>query len=323
MTFARTARSCFAWIFAAALISVALSACSGGSGVPSLPSSQQSQNAATTNQQIPSATAAAFSSFRYHLYPVHERGPAVRSQAVNYPADLQFNGGAVVVSAVSHNVYVNCAASCWGNPQEFLDNLNNSTFIHVVDQYVHSTTNYRYRFGANFAATVKFTTSNEISETQIINIVHQAALRFGGGYGNIYHVFLPQGVDTCMDGSTSCYSPDNQAHFAFCAYHSSVDFSDAAKHVLFTVEPYQAVPGCGTTGGPNPLIVDSTDSTLTHEYVETITDPDPQDAWFNMNFNDEAADLCASYDDTDLIYSHKYEIQEIYSNKIHGCTNNG
>lgn len=324
MTFARTARSCFAWIFVAALIGAALSACSGGSGVQSLPSSQQSQNAANTNQQNTNATTAAFSSFRYHLYPVHERGPAARrAQAVNYPADLQNLGGAVVTSTLSHNIYINCAYSCWGNPQEYLDHLNNSTFIHVVDQYVHSTANYRYRFGANYAATVAFTTSNIISESQIIAIVHRAALRFGGGYKNMYHVFLPQGVDTCMDGSTSCYSPDNQANWTFCAYHSSVDFNDTAGHVLFTVEPYQAVSGCATTGGPNSMLVDSTDSTLTHEYIETITDPDPDSAWYNSNFNDEAADLCASYDDTDLMYGAKYEIQEIYSNRIHGCTNNG
>lgn len=325
MTFARTLRSCFAWIFGATLIGVVLSACSGGNGVQSLPSSQQSQNATTTNtnQQTPNATTATFSQFRYHLYPVHERGPAVRAQAVNYPADLQFYGGRVVTSAISHDIYVNCAASCWGNPQEFLDNLNDSTFIHVVDQYVHTTANYRYRFGSNYAATVKFTTSNMISANQIINLVHAAALRFGGGYTNIYHVFLPEGIDTCMEGTTTCYSPDNPANWAFCAYHSSVDFSDKSGHVLFTVMPYQDVFGCATTGGPNPELVDSTDSTLTHEYIETITDPDPDGAWFNMNFDDEAADLCASYQDTDLIYSHKYEIQEIYSNRIHGCTNNG
>ncbi|MBV8639373.1 MAG: hypothetical protein JO322_14935 [Candidatus Eremiobacteraeota bacterium] len=239
---------------------------------------------------------------------------------MNYPADLQYYGGAMVTSALSHDVYVNCSASCWGNPQEFLDNMNNSSFIHIVDQYVHSTANNRYRFGLNYSATVRFT-SNQISQAQIINIVHSAALKLGGGYSNIYNVFLPQGIDTCIEGSTSCYSPDNEADWTFCAYHSSVDFNDKAGHVLFTVEPYQDVFGCGVFNGPNSTLVDSTDSTLTHEYIETVTDPDPNSAWFNQNFQDEAADLCASYDDDDFIYSHHYELQEIYSNKIHGCTN--
>lgn len=320
MTFARTLRSCFASLLGAALFAVALCACSTGSGMQSLPVSQQSQIATNPAAGTITATPAAFSRFRYHLYPVHERGAAVRSQAVHYPADLQFFGGTVVTSALSHDVYVNCAASCWGSPQEFLDNLNDSTFVHVVDQYVHATTNYRYRFGLNYSATVKLA-SNTISENQIIGIVHQAALRIGGGYHNIYHVFLPQGLDTCIDGTSQCYSPDNPANWTFCAYHSSVDFTDRAGHVLYTVEPYQNVFGCSVTGGPNSTLVDSTDSTLSHEYLETITDPDPNSGWFNSNFDDEVADECASYDDTDVLYFHKYKIQEEYSNKVHGCTN--
>ncbi len=320
MTFARTARSCFASLFGATLIGVVLSACSGGSGIQNLPTSQQSQNATSPIQQNTNATTAAVSSFKYHLYPTHERSLAVKAQAVNYPADLQYYGGRVVTSALFHNVYIDCAASCWGNPQEFLDNLNNSSMIHVVDQYVHSTANYRYRFGANYASTVNFQT-NMLTQTQIVNIVHAAALRFGGGYGNIYNVFIPAGLDTCIDGTDECYSPDNQANWTFCAYHSSVDFSDKAGHVLFTVEPYQNVFGCSVISGPNSALEDSTDSTLSHETFETISDPDPDSGWFNMNFLDEMADECASYDDVDQIYSHKYELQEEYSNKIHGCTN--
>ncbi len=333
MIFARTSRSCFASLLAATLTSVVVSGCAGGGGTQGLPQTQQSATANNPSQLTAPTTSTApatsttptpkpgvSSSFRYHLYPVNERGAAVRAQTLHYPADLQYNGGAVVTSALSHNVYVDCAASCWGDPQEFLDNLNDSTFIHVVDQYVHATTNYRYRFGANYSAYVKFST-NSMSEDQIVNLVHLAALRIGGGYHNIYHVFLPAGIDTCISGTTQCYSPDVPQNWVFCAYHSSVDFSDKAGHVLFTVEPYQAVPGCAVTNGPNSMLIDSTDSTLSHEYIETITDPDPNSSWFNQNFNGEVADLCAGYDDNDLLYFRRYEIQEEYSNKVHACTN--
>ena len=325
MIFARTTRSCFASLLGATLISVVFSACAGGGGTQSLPQTQQSLNASNPSQLNTPATStspapAISSSFRYHLYPLSERGAAIKTEAVHYPADLQFFGGAVVTSALSHNVYVDCAASCWGDPQEFLDNLNDSTFIHVVDQYVHATANYRYRFGANYSASLKFST-NVITQAQIVNLVHLAALRLGGGYHNIYHVFLPAGIDTCISGTTECYSPDIPQNWVFCAYHSSVDFSDTAGHVLFTVEPYQAVLGCSINNGPNGLVMDSTDSTLSHEYIETITDPDPNSAWFNQNFNGEVADLCAGYDDADLLFFKKYEIQEEYSNKVHACTN--
>jgi hypothetical protein len=47
-------------------------------------------------------------------------------------------------------------------------------------------------------------------------------------------------------------APDNNATFAFCAYHSSVDFSDVG-HVLYSVQPYQNVPLCQVQPGtPNP-----------------------------------------------------------------------
>jgi len=319
MTFARTARSCFVSL-CATLLAVALSACAGGTGNTTLPRSQQGTSALTT-QQMPTPATTAFSHFRYHLYPIHNgAAAAMKTQAINYPADLQYFGGAVVTSAVDHNVYVDCQASCWGDPQQFLDNLNDSTLIHVVDQYVHQTANYRYRFGYNYAATVNFASSNMMSNNQIINVVHLAALRFGGGYHNVYNVFLPAGVDTSI-ASSQCYSPDQSQNWTFCAYHSSVDFSDKAGHVLYTVEPYQEVPGCTVSNPTNSLLADSTDSTLSHEHIETITDPDPDSAWFNANFNDEVADLCASYDDSDLLYSRKYTIQEFYSNQAHACVN--
>ena len=78
------------------------------------------------------------------------------------------------------------------------------------------------------------------------------------------------------------YSPDNPATFAFCAFHASVNFSDVG-HVLFTVEPFQNVPGCAVgKPSPNGVLVDSTASVLSHQLIETITDPDG-DAWWITN----------------------------------------
>src|ERR1700751_3572947 len=104
MIFARTTRSCFASLLGATLISVVLSACAGGGGTQSLPQTQQSLNAsnptqANTPTTSMSPTPAISSSFRYHLYPVSERGAAIKTETLHYPADLQFFGGAVVTSA--------------------------------------------------------------------------------------------------------------------------------------------------------------------------------------------------------------------------------
>lgn len=324
-------RSRLGMLFGAAVLGATLSACASN-GASSLPASRPAVAPAPVSQSgtVPLAVAksdataatAAAATVRYHLYPIVSKrtSAALRAQSVNYPADLAYYGGAVVRNTTSHDVYINCTATCFGDPQEFVDNLNASPMIHIVDQYVGSSAKNRYGFGGNALAHQTLYT-NLISQNNLLAIVHSAALRFGSGYGNVYHVFLPQGADTCFDGTNICYSPDNPPNWVFCAYHGSVDFGDRAGHVLFTILPYQNVPGCQITGGPNGPLVDSTDSTLSHEYFETLTDPDPNSAWFNPVYRGEIADLCQAFGDVDTLGGHRYAIQEEYSNKLHACTN--
>jgi hypothetical protein len=247
-----------------------------------------------------------------------------------YPADLSHLGGPVVKSAQSHPVYVDCAETCWGHPEYFMGHLFKSTFMHVADQYVGSTANNRYTVGT--AGVLSYPILTTLSDNDILQIVHSAASVLGTGYDHIYHIFLPNGVDLCFVGTTSCYSPDNPSTFAFCAYHGSVTFSDIG-HVLFTAEPYQNVPGCSILQpSPNGGLVDSTSSVLGHEFFETITDPDPPTGWVavtsNGVFGEEIGDLCPGVDLTGpffedpivSFFGKKYEIQPEYSNKYHACS---
>lgn len=246
-----------------------------------------------------------------------------------YPSDLTNPlNGKFVTSAQSNPIYVNCAATCWGTPATFLTNLGNSTFIHVADQYVASTTNGRYTAGT--AASVTYPVFTVLSDNDILQIVHSAAklIGTGNGYNHIFHVFLPSGVDVCFVGTSSCYSPDNIATFAFCAYHGSVTFNDI-HHVLFTVEPYQAVSGCEVAQpSPNGALIDSTSNVLSHETFETITDPDPSSGWVAQSSIPvnlaEIGDLCETLTfkyGTFAIGTKTYEVQPEYSNKYHGCAN--
>jgi hypothetical protein len=243
-----------------------------------------------------------------------------------YPADLSNPGnGAVVTTAKSHPVYVNCAASCWGDPLTFLDHLDDSNFIHITDQYIGSTTNDRYKEGT--ASSITYPVFTALTDNDILQIAHAAAKAHGSGYGHIYHLFFPSGVDICFTGTTVCYSPDNPATFVFCAYHGSVDFKDIG-HVLFSVEPFQDVAGCSVTQpSPNGSLIDSTSSTLSHELIETITDPDGT-AWIALSsiatFGQEIGDLCVDpfgNEPTTILGGKPYEIQTEYSNKFHACAN--
>lgn len=239
-----------------------------------------------------------------------------------YPADLSYAGGPVIPQAQSHNVYVNCAASCWGTPSIFLGHLGLSNFIHVTDEYVHATAGARYTVGAATSLTVA--ARHTLTPTDILQYVHSAARTHGSGYGHIYHIFLKPGVDVCISAEV-CYSPDNMSTFTFCAYHGSVEFSDI-QHVLYTVQPYQNVPGCSVMQpSPNGAIVDSTASALSHELIEVITDPDA-DAWYAQSslieYGEEIADICETQFGEYAAISIQgklYAIQPEYSNKVHAC----
>jgi len=265
------------------------------------------------------------------------------NELLQYFTDVQNDGGRVVKSALSHAIYlqpqsgVQCTiVTCWGDPEGFLRDLGNSDFIHVIDQYIGLSSNYRYTVG--FHATVNYTPpATALLDTDIQAFVHAVAAKTGAsGYGHIYHVFLPPGQDECFDSTLSdCYSPDNESTFYFCAYHSSVDFPDIG-HVLYTVEPYGNILDCQVEPGSlNGSLVDSANNLLSHETFETITDPDG-DAWINSESSLfgglEIADECVFfgfdagglYDGykvpTFLIGQRRYAVQLVNSNKQHACS---
>jgi len=159
-----------------------------------------------------------------------------------------------------------------------------------------TTATLRYPVGGTVSINRTLQT-NVLDQNDILSIVHAAAVKLSiqSGYSNIVHVFLPRGIDTCFDLTSICYSPDNPSSFFFCAYHGAVVFNDIG-HILFSVEPYQNVPGCQVaTPTPNGDLVDSTASVLSHEFFETITDPD-LDAWWSeaslIERGAEIGDIC-------------------------------
>ena len=112
---------------------------------------------------------------------------------------------------------------------------------------------------------------------------------------------------------------------AFCAFHASVDFTDIG-HVLFSVEPYQNVPGCSVAKpSPNGRLIDSTADVLSPELIETITDPDG-DAWWILNnlllLGAEIGDVCQNYKfsyASSSLNQKLYQIQPEYSNQDRAC----
>jgi len=241
-----------------------------------------------------------------------------------FVTDVSYNGGPVITDAINYPVYVNTTPAAVGYPGTLLRDLGKSQMVHVIDQYVGLTASHRYTAGIGISMTYPSTPAVPFHNKDIRAIVHAAAASQGEtGYHTVYHVFLPAGQDVCSGGS--CYSPDDIAKFGFCAYHDSFDFKDIG-HVIYSLEPYQAVPECQTgPPSPNGLVIDSTLDTLSHEFFESISDPDGT-AWYNTQSLDEngeeVADICVT---TSTIYpvvklnGTLYELQAVYSNVYHGC----
>lgn len=251
-----------------------------------------------------------------------------------------------VVTAQHHNIYVNLPPSHWGNPDQFLADLGQSKFISMVDEYVGSHVPNRYTLGTSFQVyRPAAVPGNTVADGFLQAVVHAAAVQTGSGYGHIYHIYLPQGVDVCYSSATICYSPDKPANFVFCALHSAFFFFDSLGLTLFTVEPYQNTTACSVAPGtPNGQTADSTYDSLSHEVFETITDPVPPTpgwttgSWIsrNLNFGEfdlseglEVADACERLVVVDgtlhsasaniLLNGNLYSVQAIYSNQQHGC----
>lgn len=255
--------------------------------------------------------------------------------AIRYPGDLSSHSAAVVEFVESHDIYLlpggSCSsASCWGDPEGFLRALGKSEFMHVTDQYVGEQASNRYTLGQNFSQS--FTVSQTpLTDSDVQAIVHSAAEASGdAGYGHIYHVFIPPGQDECFD-ATFTVSASN----IFCAYHSSVEFTDVG-HLLYSVQPFADVPGCTVRPGtPNGTLTDSTNSVLSHELVEAITDPDG-DAWWNSLdnglFGEEIGDECSflaftssgsflGFDPSIIkVQGKQYALQPEYDNSVHACS---
>lgn len=320
------------------ILSIALSACGGAGSSTTVPGvAPASTTAGVSGLRVSTVDRAAISSAKVnpgHMYATYKAAQPSRN-AIVYPGDLTFFGGHVVPAASSYNVFVDSTAKTFGYPKSFQEHLAASRMIHMADEYVNATSDNRYTAGGDF--TVQYPTITTLGDNDLLTLIHAAGAGIaGGGYGHIYHIYLPPGVNYCSTGTLlplgDCNASATSPNPAFCAFHGSVVFSDIGE-TLYTIEPYQDVTYCGVNNAtsnpnaptPNGRQNDSTYSTLSHETFETITDPDPGTGWYtnNVGVHGEIGDLCA-YLPEDSSLDHKvYRIQREYSNAQHGCNNQG
>ena len=263
--------------------------------------------------------------------------PAVPSPGF-YPVDVTNpNNNPTLTTYASHDVIVNPIITAPGvyaqspsgptlaNADTFMANLFASDMIHIVDQY----TNPSSLRTVGQAGVITFNSTRTTYHDQDLQIlVHAAGRVLGTAPGHAIHLFFRQGTDICSTFGGAlvdemCYSPDNPSTFYFCGYHDSWVFADIGR-VVYSIEPYQNVPGCRVPAknSPNGQAVDSMADTLLHETFEFISDPYPSSstAWYNPFTGAEIADLCEGTVADIPLNAVPYRIQGIYSNKYHACS---
>lgn len=172
------------------------------------------------------------------------------------------------------------------------------------------------------------TSGNCILDSDIQNEVRAAMTAKGwtGGYEHLFLVFTSDGEGSCMDATNaSCAFTD------YCAYHSG--FLAGGVPVFYAILPYTGTSEetCGVPFSPNnDLAADSTINVLSHEHMESVTDP-AGNAWYDRD-GEEVADKCAwrygklPYADGKAnvtMGGHPYLVQMEWSNKRAACVRTG
>ena len=107
----------------------------------------------------------------------------------------------------------------------------------------------------------------------------------------------------------------------FCAYHTSL--TDGTTSLNYVVMPNESAnSGCLFTG-PSSSAFDNMTPVLSHELVETITDPTSPAGWYDDQTGNEIGDICeASWPLAGIVTSLSsvnYSLQKEFSNQAGSC----
>jgi hypothetical protein len=155
-----------------------------------------------------------------------------------------------------------------------------------------------------------------------------------------YFLLTPPHVESCFsnnkatdyDGCSAGIVPFNKLA-AYCAYHQN---TATPTMVFYANMPFDATnSACQDGNYPNGLISDGEiNGGLSHEHMESVTDPIPNDAWTNgagADHGEEIGDQCVADMGTPLgtapngspynqvINGHLYWYQTEWSNYTHSC----
>ncbi len=164
-------------------------------------------------------------------------------------------------------------------------------------------------------------------QTEIRSVL--AANNLPADLAHLYPVFFPPNTQSQLG--------TDLAFEGYCGYHSS---SKTSGTLLYANEPMPGGEGtCFPDGAPNnDRYADGAIDTLSHEIVESITDPTSPSAWFDKAGNEDSDECAYNYGPSlgtvatakfgtqpynQLINGNKYFTQTEFSNAAYGATGVG
>jgi hypothetical protein len=206
--------------------------------------------------------------------------------------ELEYHGGAIVANPEPYVVRWGAAvdSTVASTAYSFLQDLSTSAYMDWLSQYDSPSQRIGRGAGATDGGTITpSNTSTTLSSAAIgaeLNAQIAAGNLLSPDANTIYVVFLPPGVTTTLGSAKSCTD--------FCGYHTSV--ANTNSHFGYGTLRYAVIPDmsastCSCHGTPS--ILGDNISVTSHEFTETVTDPDNGGGWWDNSSGNEIGDICA------------------------------
>jgi hypothetical protein len=269
-----------------------------------------------------------------------------------YFSNLDYNGGPVMPANANYAVYWQPAgAPAYPSEYEpgidrYLEDLAHDSGGHenvdsVAAQY-NDTAGELSLYSSSFAGAIVDTdpypasgctaaticlTDKQI-RTELTNYVRSHGLPHD--LSHEYFLLTPPGVESCFEAASRVCSAGSASPY-YCAYHGNIPVGEG--EIVYADDPYvTGNAGCDDGNHPNGPSDGALEGGLSHEHDESLTDPEPNNAWTDIGgVGGEIGDKCsesmgaalgkapngASYNQ--VVNGHYYWYQEEWSNQGARC----
>jgi hypothetical protein len=271
--------------------------------------------------------------------------------------NLDYNGGPIMASNTNYAVYWSPSGS-GAYPPEYQSGVNQYLTDLAHDSGGHENTdsvsaqyndaagefaNYNSHFGGGLLDTDPYPANGCkqaticLTDAQLRSELSKFVKAQGlpTDLAHEYFLLTPKGVEDCFEASALECSAGSKRP-VYCAYHGNVALTGGGE-LIYANDPYvTGIFGCDDGNHPNGSTSDGViEGGLSHEHNESITDPEPNDAWTDFATGErngyEIGDKCSTANGTPLgtatnganynqvINGHLYWYQEEWSNQGHRC----